>query len=190
MRGLLPDLRCEHKNDDRLAILLKTFKSVIRSALLGELLPKRLADHTIEVEIGSKTLHRRLYQLSPAEQRATIEYIGELLEKGSTRRSKSPYVAPLLFVRESDELRGVAGFHALNKVRKRNIAPMQRANETFDRIRGVRVFSKVDLKTGFPQFRRKPHEIERRPAIRSMISWSVSLYPLEHVPKQRHFKCH
>lgn len=44
---------------------------------------------------------------------------------------------------------------------ERNKALLLRTDETFDRIGGVRVFSKIDLKTGFHQCRMKHHEIEK-----------------------------
>lgn len=90
------------KKDSRIDDLLKEYKVVFKSELPPGLPPKRSVEHTIEIEDGSKPPHRPLYQLSPAELEAAKEYVEDLLKKGKIRRSKSPYGAPLFFVKEHD----------------------------------------------------------------------------------------
>jgi hypothetical protein len=81
---------------------------------------------------------------------------------GKIRSSKSPYGAPLFFVKEGDKpLRGVVGYQALNSTTKRNNAPISRSDEIFDRLRGAKLFSELDLKTGFFQIRLRPEDIEK-----------------------------
>ena len=123
--------------------------------------PKRSVEQTIEIEDGSKPPHRSLYQTSPAELTAAKEYVEDLLKKGKIRRSKSPYGAPLFFVKDPDKLRGVVDYRALNRIKQRNNAPIPRSDEMFDRIGGARVFSRLDLKTGFHQIRMKPSDVEK-----------------------------
>jgi hypothetical protein len=78
------------------------------------------------------------------------------------RPSKSPYGAPLFFVKDGNKpLRGVVDYRALNRITKRNNAPLPRSDEMFDRLGGARVFSKLDLKTGFHQIRLRPEDIEK-----------------------------
>ena len=149
------------KQDSRLDALLTKYESVFRSELPGGLPPERGVEHTIEVEKGSKPPHRPLYQLSPAELKACKEYVEDLLKKGKIRRSRSPYDAPLFFVKEDDKLRGVVDYRALNRITKKNNAPIPRSDEMFDRIGGARVFSRLDLKTGFHQIRMRAEDIEK-----------------------------
>ena len=52
-------------------------------------------------------------------------------------------------------------YRALNRITKRNNAPLPRSDEMFDRLGGARYFSKLDLKTGFHQIRVKPEYIEK-----------------------------
>ena len=149
------------KQDPRVDMLLEKYKRVFRSELPDGLPPKRAVDHEIEVEEGSKPPHRPLYQLSPAELKAAKEYVEDLLKKGKIRRSKSPYGAPLFFVKEPDKLRGVVDYRALNRITKKNNAPLPRTDEMFDRIGGAKVFSRLDMKTGFHQIRVKPSDVEK-----------------------------
>lgn len=66
--------------------------------------PKRDVDHRIEVDPNSTPPRRGMFQLSPAELLATKEYIEDLLRKGKIRPSKSPYGAPLFFVKQKGQL--------------------------------------------------------------------------------------
>lgn len=143
------DLKIDKLKNSRLRSLLERYKSVFRSELPDGLPPKRGMDHEIEVEKGSKPPHRPLYQLPPAEQKAAKEYIEKLLSSGKIRRSRSPYGAPLFFVKDTNGLRGLVEYRALNMITKRRNATMPSCDEMFDRIGGATVFSKIDLKTGF-----------------------------------------
>ena len=141
--------------------LIEKYREVFRDELPDGLPPIRTVDHEIEVEKDSKPPLRPLFQLSPAELKAAKEYVEGLLKKGKIRPSKSPYGAPLFFVKEKDKLRGVVDYRALNRITKRNNAPLPRSDEMFDRLGGAKYFSKLDLKTGFHQIRVKPEDIEK-----------------------------
>ena len=149
------------KQDYRLDALLAKYECVFRSELPSGLPPERGVEHTIEVEEGSKPPHRPLYQLSPAELEASKEYVEDLLTKGKIRRSKSPYGAPLFFVKEPGKLRGVVDYRALNRITKRNNSPIPRSDEMFDRLGGAKFFSRLDFKTGFHQIRMRPSDVEK-----------------------------
>ena len=62
--------------------------------------PERAVDHEIEIEDGAKPPHRPLFHLSPAELVGCNEYVQDLLKKGKLRPSKSPFGAPLFFVKK------------------------------------------------------------------------------------------
>ena len=84
------------------------------------------------------------------------------MKKGKIRPSRSPYGAPLFFEKDGNKpLRGVVDYRALNRITKRNNAPLPRSDEMFDRLGGARAFSKLDLKTGFHQIRLRAEDIEK-----------------------------
>ena len=88
------------------------------------------------------------------ELKAAKEYVEDLMKKGKIRPSKSPYGAPLFFMKEKDKpLRGVVDYRKINRITKRNNAPLPRSDEMFDILGDSKVFSKMDLKTGFHQIR-------------------------------------
>ena len=68
IREVKPDLENvkSDKSNRKLDGILQKYEEVFRSELPDGLPPKRLVDHEIEVEEGTKPPHRPLYQLSPA----------------------------------------------------------------------------------------------------------------------------
>ena len=147
--------------DKKMEELLKKYEKVFVDELPGGLPPKRDVDHAIETNPDARPPHRPLYQLSPSELIAAKAYIVELLRKGKIRRSRSPYGAPLFFVRHNNQLRAVVDYRALNQITKKNSAPLPRPDEMFDRLGDAKFFSKLDLKVGFHQIRVKPEDIEK-----------------------------
>lgn len=52
-------------------------------------------------------------------------------------------------------------YRALNRITKRNNAPLPRCDEMFDRLGEATVFSKMDLKVGFHQIRVQASDVEK-----------------------------
>jgi hypothetical protein len=78
----------------------------------------------------------------------------ELLAKGYIKPSKSPYGAPVLFVHKKDgTLRMCVDYRALNKATVKNRYPLPRIDDLFDRLSGAKVFSRIDLRSGYYQIR-------------------------------------
>lgn len=135
---------------------------MFREELPDVIPPKRSVDHVFETDRNLKPPHRPLFQLSPLELDAAKKYVEELLRKGKIQPSRSSYGNSLFFVKEKDKpMQGVVDYRALNDITKRNNAPLPRSDEMFDKLGGARIFSELDLKTGFHQIRVKLEEIEK-----------------------------
>jgi len=80
----------------------------------------------------------------------------ELLDKGFIRPSNSPWGAPVLFVKKKDgTLRLCIDYRQLNKVTVKNRYSLPQIDDLFDQLKGARVFSKIDLRSGYHQLRIK-----------------------------------
>lgn len=125
------------------------------------LIHKRFIEYNINGTEGSQPPHRALFQLSLSALLATNEYVTEMLNKGKIRPITSSYGATLFFIKQQDKRRGVIGYRALNRIMKRNNAPISRKNEIFNRLAKAAVFSEMDLKPGFHQIRVHNEHIEK-----------------------------
>ena len=80
--------------------------------------------------------------------------IKDLLEKGYIQRSSSPWGAPVLLVEKKDKfLRMVVDYQGLNEVTNKNKYPLPMINDLFDQLQGAKVFSKIDLRSGYHQLK-------------------------------------
>ena len=92
--------------------------------------------------------------MAPVELQELRVQLQELLDKGFIRPSTSPWGAPVLFAKRKDKtLRLCIDYRQLNMVTIKNRYPLSRIDDLFDQLRGARVYSKIDLRTGYHQLR-------------------------------------
>lgn len=58
---------------------------------------------------------------------------------------------PVVCEREEQRLRDVVDYRALNRITKKNNSQLPQTDEMFDHLGKAKVFSNMDLKTGFHQ---------------------------------------
>jgi len=105
--------------------------------------PKRAVDHKIELEPEQMSASRPTYRMSQPEMDELKKQLAELMQKGFITESKSPYGAPVLFVKKKDgTLRMCIDYRALNKITIKNKYPLPRIDELLDRLLGAKYFSK------------------------------------------------
>jgi hypothetical protein len=86
----------------------------------------------------------------------------ELLKKGYICLNVSPWGAPVLFVKKKDgTLRLCIDFRQLNKYTIKNKYPLPRIDGLFDQLRGEKICSKIDLRSGYHQVRIKEEDIHK-----------------------------
>ena len=86
----------------------------------------------------------------------------KLLDKGFISPSTSPWGAPVLFAKNKVKtLRLCIDYRHLNKVTIKNRYSLSRIDDFFDQLRGVQVYSKIDLRTGYHQLRVRETDIPK-----------------------------
>ncbi|GKB39387.1 putative reverse transcriptase domain-containing protein [Tanacetum coccineum] len=74
----------------------------------------------------------------------------------------SPWGAPVLFVKKKNgSLRMCIDYRELNKLTMKNRYPLLRIDDLFDQLQGSRVYSKIDLRSGYHQLRVREEDIPK-----------------------------
>ena len=135
----------------------RDYQSVFNGQYSDELPPHRSFDHAIDMVEGKEPPWGPIYTLSEKELEVLRTYLDDMLYSGKIRPSKSSAGAPILFVPKK-EGRGLClcvDYRGLNKVTILNRYPLPLMNELRDRIRGAKIFTKLDLKAGYNLIRIK-----------------------------------
>ena len=107
---------------------------------------------------------RAPYRMAPAELKELKTQLEELLKLVFIRPSSSPWGAPVLFVKKKDgSMRMCIDYQELNKVTVKNKYPLPRIEDLFHQLQGTKVFSKIDLRSGYHQLRVKNDDIPKQP---------------------------
>ena len=123
---------------------------------------KREVDFSIDLVPGSVPISKTPYRMGTPELKELQIQLEELLKKGYIRPSVSPWGAPFLFVRKKDgTLRLCIDFRQLNKATVKNRYPLPRIDDLFDQLRGAKIHSKIDLRSGYHQVRIKEENISK-----------------------------
>jgi hypothetical protein len=123
---------------------------------IPELPPRREIDFSIDLLPKSAPISKSPYRMSLPELTELKIQLQELLDKEYIKPSVSPWGAPVLFVKKKDgTLRLCIDYRQLNKVTIKNKYPLPRINDLFDQVGGAKIFSKLDLRSGYHQVRIK-----------------------------------
>jgi hypothetical protein len=87
--------------------------------------------------------------------------LNELLKKGLIQPSSSPWGCPAIFVKKDDCLHMCVDYRPLNAVTIKNKYPLARIDILFDQLSKAKVFSKIDLRSGYHQIKIHPEDIPK-----------------------------
>jgi hypothetical protein len=84
-----------------------------------------------------------------------------LLDKGYIRPSSSPQGSPALFVKKEGSLWMCVDYRPLNAVTIKNKYPLRRIDVLFDQLAGDKVFSKINLRSGYHQIKIRASDVPK-----------------------------
>jgi hypothetical protein len=124
--------------------------------------PDRDIEFAIDLQPGTAPISKRPYRMPPPELAELKKQLQELLDKGFIRPSTSTWGCPALFVKKKDEsLRFCIDYRPFNVVTIKNKYPLPRIGVLFDQLVGAKVFSKIDLRSGYHQIKIRASDIPK-----------------------------
>ena len=124
--------------------------------------PQRVVDFGIELHPGTSPISMTQHRMASIKLQELRVQLQELLDKGFIRPSTSPWGSPVLFAKTKDKtLRLCIDYRKLNRATIKNRCPLPRIDDLFDQLRGVRVYSTIDLRTSYHQLRVRETDIPK-----------------------------
>lgn len=146
--------------DPRVKQILSRYPRVITSELSA--VPCAVDSHRIELIDGARPYKRAYYKVGPKERQFIEEQIKTLLELGVIEPSRSPWGSPIVLVKKADgSFRMCIDYRKLNEASKTETYPLPFLEDVVDRLRGKRVFSKIDLKSGYWQIQMSSDGVDK-----------------------------
>lgn len=124
--------------------------------------PERDIQFCIDLIPGTQPISIAPYRLARPFQEELKKQLDDLLSKGLIRKSVSEWGAPVLFTAKKDlTWRMCIDYRGLNRVTIKNKYPLPRIEDLFDQLKGAKVFSKIDLQSGYNQIRVREQDIKK-----------------------------
>jgi hypothetical protein len=124
--------------------------------------PRREIDFSIDLVPGAALVSKTPYRMSTLELKKLQMQLEELLKKGYICSSVSPWGALVLFMKKKDgTLRLCIDFRHLNNYTIKNKYPLLPIDDLFDKLRGEKIFSNIDLRIRYHHVRIKEEDIHK-----------------------------
>ncbi|RVX02077.1 Transposon Ty3-G Gag-Pol polyprotein [Vitis vinifera] len=134
----------------------KEYEDVFPNDVPNGLPPIRGIELQIDFVSGATIPNRPAYRSNPEKTKELQRQVKELLTKGHVRESLSPCAVPMLLVPTKDGTwRMCVDCRAINNITVKYRHPIPRLDDMLDELHGSRVFTKIDLKSGYHQIRMK-----------------------------------
>jgi hypothetical protein len=142
-------------------IVIQYYPNIFPEELPG-MLPDRDIEFLIKLLPGTPPISKRPYRMPVNELVELKKQIAELQAKGFIRPSSPPWGAPMLFIEKKDGTqRMCVDYQSLNGVTIKNKYSLLRIEDLFDQMKGVSLFSRIDLRSGYHQLKIRESDIPK-----------------------------
>jgi len=131
--------------------LVKEFDDVFEDPLKG-LLPLKCIEHQIDFVPDAFLPNRPAYSTNPTEAKEIQQQVEDLITKGWVQDSMSPCAMPIILVPKKDgSWRICTDCCTMNNITIKYRHPIPRLDDLLDELHGSKIFTKIDLKSGYNQ---------------------------------------
>ena len=139
--------------DKNVRNVIQRFQHRFRDSLPHKLPMPREWDHKIDTG-DAKPINTAPYRLSHQHQEELQRQVKDLLARGLIRPSSSKWGCPVIFIpKPGGKWRMCMDYRALNDKTRKNTYPLPRIDECIDSFSQARIFTKLDLLSGYWQLR-------------------------------------
>ena len=108
--------------------------------------------HTIPVLQNTRPIKQRPYRHGPVQEAEIEKQVKELKDHGLIREGYGAWSSPVVLVKKKDgSWRFCVDYHKLNEVTTKDAYPLPRIDDSLDALGGSRLFSTLDLTSGYWQ---------------------------------------
>ena len=121
-------------------------------------------DIAVRIITDGPPIKRRPYRIPLKKRAALDDLIEDYLAQGIIVPSSSPWASPIVLVNKKDSTdapRFCVDYTRLNAVTKKDSFPIPLIRDIFDQLQGAKIFSTLDLKSGFHQIPIDPRDQEK-----------------------------
>jgi hypothetical protein len=130
---------------------------------MPSMLPDRDVEFTIKLQPGTAPISRQPHKMTPNELAELKVQLKELLDKGYIHPSSSPWGCLALFVKKKDRTLSLCmDYRPLNVITIKNKYPLPCIDILFDQLAGAKVFSKVNLHSGYHQIKIHSEDVSKK----------------------------
>ena len=133
----------------------------------------------LSINTNSRPICQKAYRTRLTKRKIVEDSIAEMLRDDIIEPTSSPWASPILLVKKKDGLehRFSIDFRRVNAVTERDQYPMANISEIFDLLGGSKIFSTLDLKSGYWQL---PVAIKDRP--KTAFRCHLGLFQCKRIP--------
>ena len=113
----------------------------------------RMPSKKMRIDTGSHPpIHQRAHRTPLSKRIQVEEELQKMLDEGVIRPSKSEWASPITLVPKKDEsIRFCVDYRKVNAATRKDAHPLPLIQDIFDSLTGAKIFSTLDLKSGYWQ---------------------------------------